>query len=178
MRIVGQIISRLQHLSKPTIAAVDGHAVGVGLGLVLACDLVIATDRARFTEVFVKRGLALDGGASWTLPRQIGLRRAKQMTYFGDALNATKAYEWGLVNEIVAPELLMETALAWGTRLASGPTTALGLIKRMLDSSSGSSFDEAIEDEARAQHIAYTTDDMAEGIRAFMERREPNFKGH
>jgi 2-(1,2-epoxy-1,2-dihydrophenyl)acetyl-CoA isomerase len=177
MRIVGQIISRLQRLSIPTIAAVDGHAVGVGLGLVLACDLVIATERARFTEVFVKRGLALDGGASWALPRQIGLRRAKQMTYFGDAVDATTAYEWGLVNEVVTPEILMETALAWGQRLASGPTTAISLIKRMLDSSSGSSFDEAIENEARSQHIAYTTDDMAEGIRAFMERREPTFKG-
>jgi 2-(1,2-epoxy-1,2-dihydrophenyl)acetyl-CoA isomerase len=177
MRIVGQIITRLQRMPKPTIAAVDGYAVGVGLGLVLACDLVLATDRARFMEVFVKRGLAIDGGASWTLPRAIGLRRAKQMTFFGDALDAAQAYEWGLVNEIVAPEDLHETALAWGHRLASGPTTALSLIKRLLDSSFGSSFEEAIEDEARAQHITYTTEDMAEGIQSFIERRDPIFKG-
>ena len=177
MRVVGQIISRLQRLPKPTVAAVDGHAVGVALGLALACDLLIASDRARFTEVFVKRGLGIDGGASWSLPRQIGLRRAKQMTFFGDAIDATTAYEWGLVNEVVPSGELLETALAWGHRLASGPTTALSLIKRLLDASYGSSFDEAIEDEARVQHIAYTTADMAEGITAFMERREPRFTG-
>jgi 2-(1,2-epoxy-1,2-dihydrophenyl)acetyl-CoA isomerase len=177
MRTVGQIIARLQRLPKPTIAAVDGHAVGVALGMVLACDLVVASDRARFTEVFVKRGLALDGGASWSLPRQIGLRRAKQMTFFGDPIDAAKAYEWGLVNEVVPPEQLLETAKAWGHRLASGPTTALSLIKRLLDASSGSSFEEAIEDEARVQHIAYTTADMAEGIASFLERREPRFTG-
>ncbi len=177
MRVMGRIASRLQRLPKPTIAAVDGHAVGVALGLVLACDLVIASNRARFTEVFVKRGLALDGGASWSLPRQIGLRRAKQMAYFGDALDAQTALEWGLVNEVVPPEELAETARAWGLRLAAGPTTALSLIKRLLDSGGNVSFDEAVENEARAQHIAYTTADMAEGMTAFMERREPNFKG-
>jgi 2-(1,2-epoxy-1,2-dihydrophenyl)acetyl-CoA isomerase len=177
MRVVGQIIGRLQKLSKPTIAAVDGHAVGVALGLVMACDLVLATERARFTEVFVKRGLAIDGGASWTLPRQVGLRRAKQMTFFGDPLDAATAQEWGLINEIVAPDQLRETALAWGHRLAAGPTIALSLMKRMLDSSSSMSFDEAVEGEARAQHITYTTADMAEGIRAFLERRDPKFTG-
>lgn len=177
MRTVGQIIGRLKNLPKPTIAAVDGVAVGVALGLAMACDLVVATDRARFIEVFVKRGLALDGGTSWTLPRLVGMRRAKQLTFFGEPLDAPTALEWGLVNEVVAPEQLAETALEWGQRLASGPTTAISLIKRMLDSSFTSSFDEAIEGEARAQHIAYTTQDMAEGIQAFLERREPRFTG-
>jgi 2-(1,2-epoxy-1,2-dihydrophenyl)acetyl-CoA isomerase len=177
MRAVGRIIARLQRLPKPTIAAVDGYAVGVALGLVLACDLVIASTEARFTEVFVKRGLALDGGASWTLPRQIGLRRAKQMAYFGDPVDAATALEWGLVNEVVPADALHETAVAWGQRLATGPTTALSLIKRMLDASGTGSFEDAVENEARAQHITYTTADMAEGITAFMERREPDFKG-
>jgi 2-(1,2-epoxy-1,2-dihydrophenyl)acetyl-CoA isomerase len=177
MRTVGRIISRLQRLPKPTVAAVDGHAVGVALGLVLACDLIVATTRARFTEVFVKRGLALDGGASWSLPRQIGLRRAKQMTYFGDPVDATTALEWGLVNEVVDPEQLQATAAAWGARLAAGPTTALSLIKRLLDAGLDAGFEDAIENEARAQHIAYTTADMAEGFKAYMERREPEFKG-
>lgn len=177
MRIVGGIVTRLQHLPKPTIAAVDGVAVGVALGLALACDLVVASDRARFSEVFVKRGLALDGGTSWTLPRLVGLRRAKQMTFFGDDLSAAKAVEWGLVNEVVAPEELATVAQDWGHRLASGPTVALSLIKTLLDSSSASGFADAVEDEARAQHIVFSTKDMSEGVAAFFERRNPRFIG-
>jgi 2-(1,2-epoxy-1,2-dihydrophenyl)acetyl-CoA isomerase len=177
MRTVGEIIIRLQRLPKPTIAAVDGVAVGVSLGLALACDLVIASDRARLCEVFVKRGLALDGGTSWTLPRHVGLRRAKQIAFMGDWVGAEDALAWGLVNEVVPPEELMKVATAWGRRLASGPTTALSLIKRLLDASGSLTFEQAIEDEARAQHIAYTTSDMAEGIGAFLERREPRFTG-
>lgn len=177
MRSVGELISRLQRLPKPTIAAVDGVAVGVALGLVMACDLVVASDRARLCEVFVKRGLALDGGTSWTLPRHVGIRRAKQMAFFGDVVDAQQALAWGLVNEVVAADQLAKTAQDWAHRLATGPTTALSLIKRLLDASASSSFDEAVEDEARAQHIAFTTDDMGEGIRAFLERREPDFRG-
>jgi 2-(1,2-epoxy-1,2-dihydrophenyl)acetyl-CoA isomerase len=177
MRVVGEIIGRLQRLPKPTIAAVDGYAVGVALGLVLACDLVVASEQARLTEVFVKRGLALDGGASWTLPRLIGLRRAKQLAFFGEHLDARTALDWGLVNEVVPPEQLHETGLAWGRRLAAGPTTALSLIKRLLDNSFSGSFEEAVEDESRCQHIAYTTSDMAEGMTAFIERRDPRFTG-
>jgi 2-(1,2-epoxy-1,2-dihydrophenyl)acetyl-CoA isomerase len=177
MRAVGEIIGRLQRLPKPSIAAVDGVAVGVALGLALACDLIIASDRARFSEVFVKRGLALDGGTSWSLPRQIGLRRAKQMAYLGESVPASQALDWGLVNEVVAPEQLTGTALDWAGRLASGPTTALSLIKRLLDSSDSASFSDAVENEARAQHIAFGTSDMAEGIASFLEHRPPRFTG-
>jgi len=177
MRIVGGIIARLHRLPKPTVAAVDGVAVGVALGLALACDLIIATDRARFSEVFVKRGLALDGGTSWTLPHLIGLRRAKQMTFFGDDVPAAKALEWGLINEIVAPEELATTAQEWGQRLATGPTTALSLIKTLLESGTNSSFVDSVEDEARAQHIVFGTKDMKEGMMSFLERRPPKFTG-
>jgi 2-(1,2-epoxy-1,2-dihydrophenyl)acetyl-CoA isomerase len=177
MRIVGQIIGRLQRLPKPTIAAVDGVCVGVALGMALACDLVVATDRARFMEVFVKRGLALDGGTSWTTPRLIGPRRAKQMAFFGDTLDAVTALEWGLINEVVPPESLAETADEWGRRLAAGPTTAISLMKSQIDASATSTFEQAVEGEARAQHIVYTTKDMEEGIAAYLERREPRFTG-
>jgi 2-(1,2-epoxy-1,2-dihydrophenyl)acetyl-CoA isomerase len=177
MRAVGQIISRLQRMPKPTIAAVDGYAVGVALGLVMACDLVVASDRARFMEVFVKRGLALDGGASWSLPRQIGLRRAKAMTFFGDPIDAATAHDWGLINEVVPADKLHDTARSWGLRLAAGPTTALSLIKRLLNTGGDVSFEEAVENEARVQHIAYTTSDMVEGIQSFIERRDPKFTG-
>jgi 2-(1,2-epoxy-1,2-dihydrophenyl)acetyl-CoA isomerase len=177
MRTVGRIISRLRHLPKPTIAAVDGVAVGVSLGIALSCDLVLATERARFMEVFVKRGLALDGGTSWSLPRLVGLRRAKQMAFFGDTVDGPTALEWGLVNELVAPEALAETAAEWGQRLATGPTVAISLIKTMMDEGMESSFDAALEGEARAQHIVYGTKDIREGMLAFAERREPRFTG-
>lgn len=177
MRIVGDLIGRLQKLPKPTIAAVDGVAVGVGLGLVLACDLVLASDRARFSQIFVKRGLALDGGTSWTLPHQIGLRRAKQMAFFGDQIDAATALEWGLVNEVVAPDELPGLAADWGQRLATGPTIAISLIKKLLDGANEASFDSTIEDEARAQHIAFTTKDMREGMKSFLEKRDPVFEG-
>jgi 2-(1,2-epoxy-1,2-dihydrophenyl)acetyl-CoA isomerase len=177
MRIVGRIISRWKHLPKPTIAAVDGVAVGVALGIALACDLVIATDRARLMEVFVKRGLALDGGTSWTLPHLIGPRLAKQVAFFGDTVDADTALRWGLVNEVVAPDELQATAKAWGQRLAAGPTTAISLMKTQIDAAATATFDEALEGEARAQHITYTTKDMQEGITSFLERREPRFTG-
>ncbi len=177
MRIVGSLISRLQAVPKPTVAAVDGVAVGVALGLVLACDLVLASDRARFSQIFVKRGLALDGGTSWSLPHQIGLRRAKQMAFFGESVDAATALEWGMVNEVVPHDELAAIADDWGRRLAGGPTIAISLIKRQLDAANETSFAGALEGEARAQHVVFTTDDMKEGITAFLERRDPEFKG-
>jgi 2-(1,2-epoxy-1,2-dihydrophenyl)acetyl-CoA isomerase len=177
MRIVGDIINRLHRLPKPTLAVVDGVCVGVALGLALACDLVLASDRARFCEIFARRGLALDGGTSWTLPRHVGLRRAKQIAFFGDVVGADDALAWGLVNEVVPADELPKAAAAWGRRLAGGPTTALSLIKRQLDASGQQTFEQALEDESRSQHVAYSTKDMAEGIRSFLERREPRFTG-
>ena len=177
MRIVSRIISRWKHLPKPTIAAVDGVAVGVALGIALSCDLVVATDRARFMQVFVKRGLAMDGGTSWLLPQLIGPRRAKQMAFFGDTVDAATALDWGLINEVVAPDDLQATAAAWGQKLATGPTTAISLMKSQIDQSLTATSEVAVEGEARAQHIVYTTKDMQEGIQSFIERREPRFTG-
>jgi 2-(1,2-epoxy-1,2-dihydrophenyl)acetyl-CoA isomerase len=177
MRRVNEITLRLHRMAKPTIAAVDGVAVGVALGLALACDLVVASDRARFGAVFAKRGLTVDGGTSWTLPRLVGSRRAKQIAFFGDMVPADKALEWGLINEVVPADDLPAFAADWGRRLAAGPTTALSLTKRMLDASSSLTFEQALEEEARAAHIAYTTKDLIEGMTAFVERREPRFTG-
>ena len=178
MRIVGRIIGRLKALPKPTIAAVDGVAVGVALGIALACDLVIATDRARFMEVFVKRGLALDGGTSWTLPHLVGPRRAKQMAFFGEPVDAATALEWGLINEVVTPEALPATAAEWGQ-------------EARLRTHHG---DQPHEDADRRQPrpppsrrpsrarpgrstSCTPPTDMQEGIQAFFERREPRFTG-
>jgi 2-(1,2-epoxy-1,2-dihydrophenyl)acetyl-CoA isomerase len=177
MRRVNEITLRIHRMPKPTLAAVDGVAVGVALGLALACDLVLASDRARFGAIFAKRGLTVDGGTSWTLPRLVGARRAKQMAFFGDMVPADQALEWGLINDVVGAEELPDRAAEWGRRLASGPTTALSLTKRMLDASSTLTFEQALEEEARSAHIAYTTKDLIEGMTAFMERRDPKFIG-
>jgi 2-(1,2-epoxy-1,2-dihydrophenyl)acetyl-CoA isomerase len=177
MRVVGEIARQLHRLPKPTLAVVDGVAVGVALGLALACDLIIASDRARFSAIFVQRGLALDGGSSWTLPRAAGLRRAKQMAFFGDMVSASDALAWGLVNEVVPAGELRKAGLEWGRRLAAAPTTAISLIKRQLDDSALLTFEQAVDAEAQAQHITYTTADVREGIMAFLERRDPRFTG-
>ena len=177
MRVVGEISRQLHRLPKPTLAVVDGVAVGVALGLALACDLIIASDRARFSAIFIRRGLALDGGNSWTLPRAVGLRRAKQMAFFGDMVSAADALMWGLINEVVPADELSKTGREWGRRLAAAPTTAISLIKRQLDDGALLTFEQAVEMEAQAQHISYTTSDVREGITAFLERRDPRFTG-
>lgn len=177
MRVVGDMILRLHRLPKPTLAKVDGVAVGVGLGVALACDLVLASDRARFSEIFSKRGLALDGGNSWILPRIVGLQQAKYLAFFGDVIDAAEAKEIGLVTRVVPHTELDDVAAEWGRRLAAGPTLALSLTKRLLNSSGLQTFEQTVEDEARSQHIAYTTEDLQEGMLSFLERREAQFKG-
>jgi 2-(1,2-epoxy-1,2-dihydrophenyl)acetyl-CoA isomerase len=177
MRVVGDIVLRLARLPKPTLAVVDGVCVGVAMGLALACDLVIASDRARFSEIFAKRGLALDGGTSWLLPRRIGLHKAKELAFFADFVDAKEAAAIGLVNKVVPAAELEAAAKDWGGRLAAGPTLALGLSKRLLDAAGSATLPEALEDEARCQHITYSSKDMREGIAAFLERREPRFSG-
>jgi 2-(1,2-epoxy-1,2-dihydrophenyl)acetyl-CoA isomerase len=177
MRKMGGIMLKLHRLPKPTLAKVDGVAVGVGLGLALACDLVVASDRARFAEIFARRGLALDGGNSWILPRLIGLQKAKELAYFGDTITAAEAASMGLVNRVVPAGELDDFVAGWARRLADGPTLALGLTKKLLNSSLQSGFDEALEDEGRCQHIVSTSGDMREAMMAFREKRIPEFRG-
>ncbi len=177
MRNVGEIVNRIHRMAKPTLAVVDGVCVGVAFGLALACDLVIASDRARFGAVFAKRGLALDGGLSWSLPRAVGMRRAKQMAFFGEMVSGPDALEAGMINACVPAGELHAMGDQWAAKLATSATTALGLIKRQMDASSSIPMEKAVEDEARSQHVAFTTHDLHEGIRAFMELREPRFTG-
>ena len=177
MRIMGDIVLALARMPKPTLAVVDGVCVGVALGLALACDLLLASDRARFSEIFAKRGLACDGGTSWLLPRRIGLQKAKELAFFADMIDAKEAESIGLVNKVVSAAELDAVAADWGRRLATGPTLALGLSKRLLDASSTISLPQALEDEARCQHITYASQDIREGMAAFMERRDPRFTG-
>src|SRR3546814_7311288 len=128
-------------------------------------------------EVFVKRGLALDGGTSWSVPRLVGPRRAKQMAFFGDTVDAATALDWGLINEVVTPEELPAPAREWGMRLATGASTAISLMKSQIDSSAPRTFEEAPAEEARAQHTVYTTHSTQEGNKTHLHRRDPTFTG-
>ena len=121
MRQVGEAALALHRLPKPTIAKVNGMAVGAGCNMALACDLVVASDDARFCEVFSHRGLSLDFGGSWLLPRLVGLHRAKELSYFGDIVSAQVAVELGLINRVVPAAELDGFSLGWAQRLAAGP---------------------------------------------------------
>lgn len=177
MRNVAAAIQGLHDLPQPTIAKVPGVAAGAGCSLALACDLVVAGDRARFSEIFAKRGLALDGGSSWFLPRMIGLHKAKELAFFADIISATEAAEFGLVNRVVPDDELDAFVDGWAARLAAGPPIALSLSKRMLNSSMSLTLQQALEDEGRAQSVTLSSRDTADAFAAFTEKREPRFEG-
>ncbi|HEY2429401.1 MAG TPA: enoyl-CoA hydratase [Acidimicrobiales bacterium] len=177
MRRLADPLLRLHRLPKPSIAKVDGVAVGIGLSLALGCDLVVASDRARFSEIFPRRGLTVDGGSSWLLPRLVGLHKAKELALLGDIVPAAEAAAIGLVNKVVPADELDKAVDDWAARLAQGPTLALSLTKRLLDNSFATSFDQALEDEARSQHVTFSTHDAREAIGAFVQKRDPSFQG-
>jgi len=177
MRRLGDVALALHRITKPTIAKVDGVAVGAGFSLALGCDLVVASDRARFSMIFSRRGLSLDNGASWLLPRLIGLARAKEVALFGDILDAGEAVRLGLVNKVVAADELDRTVATWAAKLAAGPPLALSMTKTLLNDAMSSSMAEALENEARCQSVNFETDDMREAMAAFKEKRPPEFRG-
>ena len=145
--------------------------------MALGCDLVVASDTARFSQIFSKRGLSIDFGASWLLPRLIGLHRAKELAFFADILDAREAQEFGLVNRVVPRDELDAFVSEWATRLAAGPPLALSMTKTMLNNSMGLSMDQALEEESRSQAVNFGTADTMEAIAAFGEKREPRFEG-
>ena len=177
MRALGDVALRLHRIPKPTIAKVGGVAAGAGMSMALGCDLVVASDTARFSQIFSKRGLSVDFGASWLLPRLIGLHRAKELAFFADIIDARQALEFGLVNRIVPADQLDEFVSDWATRLAAGPPLALSMTKALLNNSLNLSMDQAIEEESRSQAVNFATADTGEAIRAFAEKREPRFEG-
>ena len=177
MRRLGDVALSLHRLTKPTIAKVDGVAVGAGLGLALGCDLVVASERARFSTIFSRRGLTLDNGSSWLLPRLVGMARAKELAFFGDMVPAADALAMGLVNRVLPVGELDELVSEWARRLAAGPPLALSMTKTLLHASHAASMEQAVESEARAQAVNYGSVDTAEAIDAFREKREPRFIG-
>lgn len=177
MRQVGDLALALQRLPQPSIAMVQGVAVGAGCNLALGCDLVVATPTARFSEIFVKRGLSLDCGGSWLLPRIVGLQNAKRLALLGEVIDAPTALAMGMVTAVVADDELEAFVDDWATQLAVGPPVAMALNKTMLNQSLGIGLTEALVAEGWAQTINFTMDDAQEGRRAFAEKRPPRFTG-
>jgi len=174
---LNRMVQRLVEFPRPTIAQVDGFAVGAGCNLALCCDLIVAADRARFGEVFGKIGLVPDGGGTWLLSRVVGLARAKELIFTAEIIEAAEAHRIGLVNRVVkAADLAAETQ-ALAERIATGPPLALRLAKQMVNRAATSDLASALDAEAGAQAIAITSEDHQEGLAAFFEKRAPRFTG-
>lgn len=172
-----RLITAIMDCEKPVIASVNGTAAGLGAHLALACDLVVAADTARFIEIFVRRGITPDGGGAYMLPRLVGLAKAKELMFFGDNVMAADAERLGLINKVVSAADLDDQVDEWAQRLANAPTKAVSLTKWLLNRSLDSDRVTAFADEAWAQELASTTQDFHEGVNAFIERRDAEFKG-
>jgi 2-(1,2-epoxy-1,2-dihydrophenyl)acetyl-CoA isomerase len=167
----------LHATEKPVIAAVRGPTVGIGWSIALACDLIVASETARFAQVFRRLGLAPDGGAIWFLTRRIGLARAKELVFTARFVEAQEALSLGLVNYVVPDAELMAKTEELAADLAAGPTFALGLAKKLFHMASSPSYDDFLDYEAFVQPQLDQTDDHHEGVAAFREKRKPNFVG-
>jgi 2-(1,2-epoxy-1,2-dihydrophenyl)acetyl-CoA isomerase len=170
-------IATIRSLELPVVAAVNGVAAGAGWSLALAADIRIASEDARFTQAFSKIGLVPDTGSTWFLPELVGTSRALELMYTGDLIDARRALEWGLVNEVVPGEQLAEHAHAYAARLAAMPTRALALTRRAVYRATGTSLEDALEHEAQVQQHAASGEDHVEGVVAFLEKRDPVFTG-
>ena len=177
MRDIGDTVMAIHDCPKPVIAKVDGVAVGAGLGVALAADMVWCSPLSRFSLIFARRGLSLDFGTSWMLPKRIGLHEAKRLAFTGEIIDAHRAAELGIVNEVVAAEELDAAVDEIAARVAAGPPIALASSKRYLNNASNISLFQALEAEALGQGVNFSTGDTKEAMRAFVEKRDPVFEG-
>jgi len=171
------IVQRIRKMEKPVIGGVNGITAGAGLGLALACDLRAASDNATFHEAFSKAGLVPDSGTSFWLSRILGLGKAMEVSLLGEPIDATKALNLGLVNWVFPDSVFRMETEKIAARLAKGPTKAMGLTKRALNRAVVVDMDSALEYEMYLQDIAGRTRDHAEGVRAFFDKRDPEFIG-
>lgn len=177
MHTLNRIARAIYSLKKPTIAAVPGVCVGVGWSYAMACDVVLAAEKARFAAIFRNIALAPDGGMVWHLRQLLGAQRAKEIIYSGRIIRADEALALGLVLEKVSDDALMDRAMELATSFAEGPTIAMGIAKRQFDLTWNNSFDQYLDMEATMQPVASRTEDHEEGLKAFREKRKPVFKG-
>ncbi|MEO4200630.1 2-(1,2-epoxy-1,2-dihydrophenyl)acetyl-CoA isomerase PaaG [Acinetobacter pittii] len=171
------LIKTIVNMPKPVICAVNGVAAGAGANIALACDLVIAAKSANFVQAFCRLGLVPDSAGTWFLPRAVGHARAMGLTLLGDKLPAETAKEWGMIWDVVEDSELKTKVTELAERLAKQPTFGLSLIKKAIHQSSNNTFDEQMLLERDLQRIAGRSEDYREGVQAFMNKREPNFKG-
>jgi 2-(1,2-epoxy-1,2-dihydrophenyl)acetyl-CoA isomerase len=171
------IVRAIREMEKPVLAAVNGVAAGAGANLALTCDMVVASEDASFIQSFSKIGLVPDTGGSFYLPRLVGPARATALMFLGDKLSATKALEWGMIYDVVPPAALLDRTIALAKQLAMMPTRALGLIKRAINASFANDLNAQLDLEGELQGLAGRTEDYAEGVRAFLEKRKPNYAG-
>jgi 2-(1,2-epoxy-1,2-dihydrophenyl)acetyl-CoA isomerase len=177
MRSINEIALLLHELPKPTVARVDGVAVGAGWNLALGCDLVVATPTSRFSQIFAKRGLSLDFGGSWLLPRLVGMQQAKRLALLAEMIDATEAERLGLVTWVKSPEEIDAFVADLTTRLASVAPVAAAQSKALLHENADRTLREALASEARTQAVNFATADAPEAFAAFTEKREPDFTG-
>jgi 2-(1,2-epoxy-1,2-dihydrophenyl)acetyl-CoA isomerase len=171
------LIRALRACPKPVIAAVNGVAAGAGANIALACDLVLAAKSARFIQSFARIGLAPDCGGTWMLPRLVGEARAKAMTLLGLPVSADEAAQMGMIHRAVDDAALMDEALALARQLAAAPTRGLAEIKRLIQAAPDATLDAQLDAERDAQRALGRSNDYAEGVRAFTQKREARFAG-
>jgi 2-(1,2-epoxy-1,2-dihydrophenyl)acetyl-CoA isomerase len=171
------LLRRLRNLKMPLITAVNGAAAGVGMSIALMGDLIVAARSAYFLQAFARIGLVPDGGSTWLLPRLVGAARARELSLLAEKLPAEKALEWGLINRVCDDAGLIDEALKLATRLAEGPTQALSLVRRLYWESPENAYEQQLDLERQSQRIAGRTEDFAEGVMAFLQKRPAKFKG-
>jgi 2-(1,2-epoxy-1,2-dihydrophenyl)acetyl-CoA isomerase len=170
-------MTRIRHMPKPVIAAVQGAAAGFGLSLMLAADLAIAAEDAVFGSGYINLGTSPDGAMTATMPPMIGLKRASELMLLGERFDARRALELGIVNRLVPPDRLEAEAMALARRLAAGPTQAYARTKALIEASLGGGLDAQLKREAESFAQCAATEDFVEGVRAFLEKRPPKFTG-